>query len=690
MRALRFPLVAAFAAAAALAAAGTYTIRLTPFPTAEVADGHSQIVVSAQVLLDGRSVPDGTQVVFESNLGSFRESVVGTIGGVARATLVSGGVPGTAHIKATVSVGDASGSTCDIEFVKSREELSIARETLELTSTGSLVFAGDSRVIEGVAPDRGVTVRYRDLEIHADVVQVNLGDFSLKAKKAVVRRGRRTTTYESFALNLSKRTGFGLTNIATTRPDSLSVYPGGVAFTETSPTGEATVARSSLRFAVVAVDRDRDHLPETPPPNDPFEMTDISNAPSSVGARKIVVYARREVQFHRADVYVNNARVMRFPLFVVNLNGGSGSPMVTDDIVSVNNNQLAVNYPHYLLLKPGLTSLVRFRTGERYGQGLAGSKGAFLDYELSWSKGDDMTGGFTYAGLGRSDWDASARQFWRFDDKTTASLQADSPAGNSLFGSGSLTRTFGPNYSLILNGSQNHSLDRIKTGFADAQNYSLSFDRNPERIHQTPFRISYGLTANSSRVVVPNVVNGKLDGLRTVGQEGQGLTARMFSDSINIDKASSVNGSFGATQLYGPKVIGTGLGLNGSLSYTRRLSASTSAFVTYNYVQDGVSELVMGRHSLNFIGNYNLGSTTFRATVNKGIGVERLNLSGEASYRLNSLWRVSYTHFLNDSEFGSLTEYFTVLSYRIGWREVGITWSSRSHRPGIQLMNVNL
>ena len=689
MRSLRAPLVAALLAAAALASAA-YSIRLSPFPATEVADGRSQVVVSAQVFSDGRAVPDGTQVVFETNLGSFRESVVGTTGGWARATLVTGGVPGIAHVKATVSVGDASGSTCDIEFVKSREELSIARETIEASSTGSLVFSGDTHVIEGTAPDKGVTVRYRDLEIHADVLQLDLTTFTLKAKKAIVRRGRRTTPFDSFSIDLVKRTGYGLTNFSTTRPDSMTAYPGGVAFTESAPTGEASVAQPRLRYGLVELGRDKDQPLTAPTPGDPFEMQDISNAPSTVAARSMVVYARREVQFHRAEVYVNNVKVMRMPLFVVNLNGGNGSPLVTDDILSVNDNQIALNYPHYLTLKPGLTSLVRLRTGQRYGQGLTASRGAFLDYELAWSKGDDVTGGFTFAGMGRSDWDASARQFWRVNNKTSLSFQADSPGGNSLFGSGSLAYSLGTNYQLALNGSQNHSLDRVRTGFSDMQNYSLSLERNPARIHQTPLRLSYGLTANNSQATVPNVVAGKLDGTRTIREQGTGLTARMFSDSINLDKASSVNGSFGATQLYGPRIIGSGLALNGSLSYTRKLSNSASAFVTYNYVQDGLSELVTGRHSLSLIGNYNLGNTTFRASVNKGIGVERLNLSGEASYRLSGLWRVSYTHFVNDSAFGSLTEFFTVLSYRIGWREVGVSWSSRSHRPGLQLLNVNL
>ena len=196
MRTLRAPTIAALIAAAALATAGSYSIRLTPFPTAEVADGRSQVVVSAQVFEDGRAAPDGTQVVFETNLGSFRESVVRTTGGWARATLIAGGVPGVAQVKAHVALGDATGSACEVEFVKSREELSVARETIEASSTGSLVYAND---IAGSSRDVAPGARR-----HASAIATSRStptrssstsqSFTLKAKKAVLRRGRRTTT----------------------------------------------------------------------------------------------------------------------------------------------------------------------------------------------------------------------------------------------------------------------------------------------------------------------------------------------------------------------------------------------------------------------------------------------------------------------------------------------------------------
>lgn len=693
MRSLRVSVVAALIAGAAFAAAGSYTLRLSPFPKAEVADGRSQVTVSAQVFNDGRAVQDGTQVVFETNLGSFRESVVSTSGGWARATLIAGGVPGTAHITARVLGGDSSASTCDVEFVKNREELTAARETIETTSTGTLIFANDIKVLEGSASDKGVTIRYRDLEVHADLAQLDLNDFTLRAKKATVRHGRRTVLYDSLFLNLTTRQGYGLTNYPATRPETLVAYPGGVAFVESGADGEPSVAQSRVRFGMVEVGRDFDRPLSAPLTEDPFEMADLSASPSTVGSRKAVVYARREVQFHRADIFVNNARVLKFPLFVVNLNGNTASPLVTDEILSVNDNQIALNYPHYLSLKPGMTSLLRFRTGERYGQGLSGNRGAFLDYELSWSRGDDMQGGFTFGGVGRNDWVTSLRQFYRMNDRTSASMQVDSPSGKSLFGSASLTHNLG-NFNLALNATQNQSLtgSQFRNGQRTDLNssfYGLSLDRNPARLSNLPVRFSYGLTASNTTSNLPvfDDATGKFKRFAAYHNSGAGLATRLFTDAIKLDNATRLTGSFGATKLFGPEARQATL--QGSINLNRQIGNSATALISYNYLHDGLSERYVGTHSLSFMGTVTKGNTNLRLAFNKGLGVERLSVSGEASYRMSSLWRLSFAQYMSQYRFDKYNDYYFILGYRIGWREVGLTWSRKTNRPGIQLMNVN-
>ncbi|RYG54466.1 hypothetical protein EON80_31735 [bacterium] len=202
--------------------------------------------------------------------------------------------------------------------------------------------------------------------------------------------------------------------------------------------------------------------------------------------------------------------------------------------------------------------------------------------------------------------------------------------------------------------------------------------------------MSYGLTANSSQSVFPDIDpnTGRRIGNVKSSRSGAGLTTRFFSDSLTLDRWSSMNASFSATKLFGENAY-EGVGLNGSVSLTRRFGSSASTFLTYNYLQDGLNEVFMGRHSLSLIGNFSQGNTGLRISGNKGIGVDRFSLGGEASYRLSGLWRVSYSHFFNQYRGNIFDDYYYILSYRIGWREVGLTWSKRTNRPGIQLMNTS-
>src|SRR6185369_3811759 len=113
---------------------------------------------------------------------------------------------------------------------------------------------------------------------------------------------------------------------------------------------------------------------------------------------------------------VGGVKVLKMPLYSVSLTNGAS--LVTDQIIQVNDNQLAVDYPYYLSLKPGETSALRLRTGERYGRGTGVSRGIFLDYELGWNRGDEMVGGLTVSNIARQDWSIGLKQFLRLDSKS--------------------------------------------------------------------------------------------------------------------------------------------------------------------------------------------------------------------------------------------------------------------------------
>ena len=349
--------IVAIALAASQAVADSNQVRnISSFPSMSVADARSTVTVTAVIVNSkGSPVPDGTQVTFSTTLGSFRSEVATTTGGRAQAILVAGGVPGTAII--TVRVPGAPPATYEFEFLSDRSLLSSAKEYVEIVAPGYMTYSQDDKIIGAAGANHGVHIRYRDVEIEADDMQYNIQAYELRLKKAKVKFGEVNQNFDECYIKLNQRKGFGTTTYVGPTAVSLKGYGRGFQFVneDRQKYGLVELTSSGLRPATKQLSSTL------------FSFQDISASMSMVSAKKAVVFPRKEVQFQRAEVLVGGVKVLKMPLYSVSLTNGAS--LVTDQIVQVNDNQLAVDYPYYLSLKPGETSVLRFRTGERYGRG---------------------------------------------------------------------------------------------------------------------------------------------------------------------------------------------------------------------------------------------------------------------------------------------------------------------------------
>ena len=82
----------------------TYAITLTASPGRIPVNGRASLLEATLSDLFHSPIPDGTEVRFETSLGSLGSTIVTktTTSGVATATLTSGGLAGTAYLTATV------------------------------------------------------------------------------------------------------------------------------------------------------------------------------------------------------------------------------------------------------------------------------------------------------------------------------------------------------------------------------------------------------------------------------------------------------------------------------------------------------------------------------------------------------------------------------------------------------------
>ena len=635
------------------------SLNLSSFPAISVADGHSSVTLTAEVRdLDGNFVRNGTPVVFETDKGVFKtKNVVQTQDGFARIVLTAPGVPGTAKVRANVFSLNAS-ATFEVDFVNDRSVLDSAKEYIEVASNGSLTYANQDRVLEAEGSDHGAVLHYRDIEIRADHLQFRVPSYELRAQGAIVTIGKSTTTVRELYMRLNQRRGMGLTTAVVRKP---IFVPAGFGVSA------HFVDETVLRFVDISQEGQKDHVGDGTLSQ--FTFLNISNALSTVTAKRAVVSPGRGVQFQRASVKIGGQTVMSLPLFQVDLN--TSSPVITEQFLNVSNSSLAINYPYYLSLKPGETSLLRFRYGNRFSSGLGATGGTYLDYEFNWNKGAKMEGGFTLSGLARNDWGAGLRQYWAPDRRTSISAQIDFPAHQSLFTNFGYTRQFnGFQTSLNAQHGRTVSGDRFQN-----DNLSLNIDSDPIPVGKLPMNVSVGLTAQSRRYT--GVVNDS--------QQSYGAQARFDSHTLLIDPRDSLSFSYTISRLAGTNVTSP-LTHMASVSLASNWLQGLYLQTTYEFGEDGFSENVLGRHRLTMDGIYSVGRVNFRSFLSKSLDIDRLTANLNLDYKLSGLWRVSTGYLLDRYSGDNFLEQTIVLGYRLGFREVGLSFSTRTKRLGIELL----
>lgn len=692
-------LLLALAAIAASASADQKLVRLTSFPTVALADGRSQISIDVEVRdTGGRLVPDGTRVVLATTLGYFRENIVTTRGGFARAQLTAGGTAGIAKITASVLGDSASPSVLEFEFVADRKLLANAEETIEVYAGESLEYTYDTQLLAASGPGQKVRFRFRDLSIEADDLQYSLPTGEVRARNAKVKLGKQSGTFGEFYIKLSTRKGLGTGTVKTSRWDLMVPHgPNGFAFVREKTKERTTLVSDGVKGFRVETNLVSDGY-EIAPLEDrlgyleisaagirpttntlgaqAFKFVDLSESLSSITAKRATIFPRKLVNFAKAELRISGQRIMSAPLYQLPLTASQSSlsPIVTEQIVNVNDNQLAVNYPYYLSLEPNSSSLLRFRMGQSYGRSTAVNRGAYLDYEWNWNKGEDQIGGLHLTGLARNDWSLGARQFLRIDPRTTANVQAELPAGRSFFGSASASRGFN-GYQATFSSNLTQSIRGPKLATRDL---TLVAEKDPIPVPKIPVNLFLGLTAVDSTIE---------NELFTRRQTTGGLRLRAQSNAIQLDANTNLTTSLTANRLIG-QTEGYDTTFFATTTLGRQFGPAANVVATYDFAMDGFNDALLGRHRLSMQGYYNQGAANFSVFLSRSLDLDRQSLYADGSYRFAPKWRLGYSYTLDQYLGSSFRDYNVFLGFGAGLREIGLVYSQRTKRLGIQLLSV--
>ena len=613
-------------------------IRVSVYPAAAVADGASQILVVAEVrTAQGKPAPDGTQVAFNTTLGAFREPVVAAEGGVARATLIASQTPGTATITATAVGLGVVGETQAL-FVATQDELRSATDYVQVLGTEYLAYANEQRLIAASGRARGASVRFSFTRIEADDLQLEVENLRVKARNARLHFGSETIEFAELSYELRASQGYG-------------------------------VAEREGRWEVVRVRHGTVEPFDAVVPAEQFRFADISESSLVIKAAQIWFYPNERIQFHRAEFYVGEVRTLSLPLYSQSLwSGGVGS----DTLIGVQSGQVYLDVPYYYMLTPTQVGALRLRTAQVGGRTMGAARGMFLDLEHEYRVGFG-TGMVSLTSLARNDWGLNWRHQQPLSPNTRVALWLDSPAHQGIYGSVQLShQARGYSTGVTLAGSTYWRGIRAQSLRTD-----VFVETTPRRIAELPVRQSLSL----------NFAANRLQGnTGTQTREGVGIRARWNLIPQSLGKGTTLTGGLTVGRFVG-NLPNAGWSLTGTLGVTQALGAGGALSLNYDYAQDALSANLLGRHRLS-------GSLSWSASeryyltgyFSRALDANSVSYVGDFSWRISPLWRVGlgYT-WQRYQQYDFRDQTFTV-AYRIGFREVALTWSSFSKRWSVDLL----
>ncbi len=636
------------------------SIQLTKYPDAVLGDGASTVAISVQVRnRNGSNVPDGTQVLFETTLGSVRPNLVQTKNGFAQTTLTADQIAGVAKVTASVLAYRAT-ATIEVKFAASKSELATDQFVATLVASNRLTYSPERRMMRADGPGKKVHLVGPNFEIFADDLQYDVLGYVVIAKRARVILGEQENEFTAINLNLRDLTGVGLATTIVQVPRIVPKYPYfSIIAEERERHGPVKIANGEVKATF-------DTLEPTA-----FDFTPIDTDVTLVYAKQASIYPTKEVQFRSATVDVQGSKLLRgVPLFRVSTQ--SVTPVLTEEFVRLSDNSFNVDFPYYLHLSASDSTNLRFRYGTLYSRGFGATGGMYLDFERDWTLKGDQRGRFAIQGIGRQDWGLTARQSINLWKNANAYLQADFPANRAISGSASADSKLGGDYRATYSGSVYRT---VKGGEYSTYDHTLSVRHNPVRLGKSPISVNFGLLASMRNFETASTSLFS----RTYGADVQALLATQTIGPATLNASGRVS------QLWGYNVR-NGLTTGLSATLASPLGPRGSVQVMYDYSDDVFSAETVGKHRLSMDMGFDTGNFYFTSFLSKSLDRDRYNLQADASYRLDRRWRIGITATHESFLGAQYSDYGAVLAFNLGLREVGISYSKQRKRIGFEIL----
>ncbi len=642
------------------AAPARFTMYLKAHPQAIVADGRSETTISAEVRdPKNNPVPDGTVVNFTTSVGSIERSAR-TTAGVARVQLQSPAVVGTAIVSAVVENGGAVGQV-RVDFLEPGTEM-FNDSFITISSPNHLGYDVNERIVDAAG---GVSIYSRGLSISAEEAQIDLKNNILRAKgkiggdNIVLKRGNKQ--FEASALYYDFNAMFGVLIAPASEGAKKMTFRGRDLYVE--PATEDSHQALSL-----------DYLP-------------VTEASMFIKARSMVIRPEEEIKFKKAVFYMDGSRMIKVPLYVVSLSGGT---MSSGQMFSYSSDGLRLDVPFYYSLTPNSTGALRLRRGD------AGSWGYYSD-RPGWQL--DLQQDYNYAGttegtfmLSRitspDDWGARWTNRTQFANNSQIYSYLDFPSHRSLFGSMSYARGFKA-WSLSVN-------TRASSLFTGSSAIATTKSLASDIYLQTRSRPALGGAFNYSFNTKFSVdvrdwkdVRDQDAPRQTLQQFGSGIGLQLYSRPAKLGALGMLNTSLGASQNFGMRA---GPSITGTAGLTKSFGHIGSAGLNYSYTfykqRRQEQQLIMNplldpnfsysghQLSFNLMLNPNQKWSAF-ANATMSLSENTFNTFASIDYLLAPTWRLQV---LGNYWTGATPDNQFALAKAIGRQEFSLIWSTAEQR----------
>jgi len=210
---------------------------------------------------------------------------------------------------------------------------------------------------------------------------------------------------------------------------------------------------------------------------------------------------------------------------------------------------------------------------------------------------------------------------------------------------------------------------------SEQRSLSAVLESNGHKLKEMPLTLYYGATATDS---LTNF-NGRSQAVKSTG-----LRLRGQFDAWHLDNLTSLNTSFTASQQWGSI---NGLSEYVSLGLNREMPWGSMA-LNYEYSGDSTLASVAsgGRQRMSLDTDFGSGRTNVHFLASRSLDTDWTSFYGDMSYRISGLFNFSAGYTLDKYLTDQSLDYDLMFSYRVGVREVGVIWSKKTHRLGLEIL----